>query len=171
MKVVRQRRERERYSTDPPADPNRPLHPTPGHETTRPNKRTWRNLGPMRGSDPMARATSDTSASVASHSAEMELMEETRCARKALATSLDSSEDQRFVVKIRSRGTQCAYTPTSFSMAARPSGVCSPPMSTRPGLCRSSMAVPSARNSGLERTCLWIVRWIVRRVVGFGFGC
>lgn len=41
----------------------------------------------------MARATSETSASVASQRAEMELMEETRCARKALATSLESSED------------------------------------------------------------------------------
>ena len=31
-----------------------------------------------------------------------------RCARNALATSLESSEDQRFVVMIRSRGTQWA---------------------------------------------------------------
>jgi len=35
--------------------------------------------------------------------------------------------------------------------AARPSGVLSEPMRTRSGLSRSDMAVPSARNSGLER--------------------
>ena len=40
--------------------------------------------------------------------AEMELMLEIRWARKALATSFDSSEDQRFVVIICSRGTQLA---------------------------------------------------------------
>ncbi|BAS85215.1 Os03g0604432 [Oryza sativa Japonica Group] len=35
--------------------------------------------------------------------------------------------------------------------AARPSGVSRPPMRTRSGEKRSWMAVPSARNSGLER--------------------
>jgi hypothetical protein len=53
-------------------------------------------------------ATSSTSAPVASHRAEIELIEEIRCARKAFATSLESSDDQRFVVMIRSRGTQRA---------------------------------------------------------------
>jgi hypothetical protein len=37
-------------------------------------------------------------------------------------------------------------------MAASPCGVCGPPTSTRSGLKRSSMAVPSARNSGLDST-------------------
>lgn len=82
----------------------------------------------------------------------MELMDETRWARKALATSLDNSDDQRLVVMICSLGTQLAYTLTSVAMAARPSGVCSPPMRTREGWRRSATAVPSARNSGLERT-------------------
>ena len=41
----------------------------------------------MRGSVPTARATSVTSASVTSQSAEIELMLETRCARNAFATS------------------------------------------------------------------------------------
>ena len=67
-----------------------------------------RNFEPIRESLPMALATSSTSAPVASQSAEMELMEEMRWARKALATSLESSEDQRLVVMIRSRGTQLA---------------------------------------------------------------
>ncbi len=44
----------------------------------------------MRESMPMATATSLTSAPVFSHSAEIELIDEMRCARKALATSLDS---------------------------------------------------------------------------------
>mmetsp|Transcript_1487 Transcript_1487/g.4033 ORF Transcript_1487/g.4033 Transcript_1487/m.4033 type:complete len:280 (+) Transcript_1487:397-1236(+) len=116
----------------------------------------WRKREPMRGSEPMAREISCTSASVASQSAEMELMLLTRCARKALATSLESSEDHRFVVMICSRGTQLAYTDTSFSTAALPAAVVSPPMSTRAGAMRSSMAVPSARNSGLFST--WKLR-------------
>eukprot|EP00968_Pinguiococcus_pyrenoidosus_P016774 scaffold1637_cov253-Pinguiococcus_pyrenoidosus.AAC.14 len=41
---------------------------------------------------------------------------------------------------------------TSFSTAAWPASVCSPPMSTRGGSMRSSIAVPSARNSGLLST-------------------
>jgi len=48
----------------------------------------------MRLSLPMACATSFTSAPVFSHRAEMALIEETRCARKALAASLDNSLDQ-----------------------------------------------------------------------------
>ena len=83
------------------------------HEPPKPTD-ACRNLGPMRGSVPTARATSDTSASVTSHSAEMELIDDTRCARKALATSLESSDDHRLVVRICARGTQCAYTSTSI---------------------------------------------------------
>ena len=60
----------------------------------------------MRESVPMAPATSSTSAPVASHRAEMELMEEMRWARKALATSFDNSDDHRLVVMMRSRGIQ-----------------------------------------------------------------
>jgi hypothetical protein len=37
-------------------------------------------------------------------------------------------------------------------MAANPSGVCSPPINTRDGFIKSATAVPSAKNSGLERT-------------------
>jgi hypothetical protein len=68
----------------------------------------FRNFGPMRLSLPIALATSSTSAPVASQSAEIELIDEMRCARNALATSLESSDDQRLVVMIRSRGTQRA---------------------------------------------------------------
>ena len=44
----------------------------------------------------MAAATSSIFASVASHRAEMAFMEEIRWAKKALAVSLESSEDQSF---------------------------------------------------------------------------
>lgn len=105
----------------------------------------------MRGSLPTAPATSSTSAPVASHSAEMELMLLMRCARNALATSLDSSDDHRFDVMMRSRGTHCAYTFTSVWAAFRPPGVWREPISTRPGSARSFTAVPSAKNSGFDR--------------------
>ena len=59
------------------------------HEPPKPTD-AFRNLLPMRESMPMATATSLTSAPVFSHSAEIELIDEMRCARKALATSLDS---------------------------------------------------------------------------------
>mmetsp|Transcript_25026 Transcript_25026/g.80680 ORF Transcript_25026/g.80680 Transcript_25026/m.80680 type:complete len:229 (+) Transcript_25026:647-1333(+) len=107
---------------------------------------------PMRTSDPTARATSPTSAPLFSHRAEMLLMEEMRCAKKALATSLLSSLDHRLVVMMRSRGTHRAYTDASVSMARRPDSVWEPPMRTREGFCRSATAVPSAKNSGLDNT-------------------
>jgi len=66
----------------------------------------FRNFGPMRESCPMARATSSTFAPVTSHNSEIALIEDTRWARKALATSLDSSDDHKFVVRMRSLGTQ-----------------------------------------------------------------
>ena len=47
-------------------------------------------------------------APVASQRAEMEFMEEMRCASMALAVSLESSADQRLVVMMRSLGTQCS---------------------------------------------------------------
>ena len=58
----------------------------------------------MRLSFPTARATSETSAPVASHNAEMLLIELIRCAKKALETSFDSSDDQMLVVTIFSLG-------------------------------------------------------------------
>ena len=112
----------------------------------------FKNLGPIRGSDPMAREISSMSASVSSQRAVMEFIDDTLCARKAFATSFDSSDDHRLVVIMFSLGTQLAYTETRVSIAFRPPGVCSPPMSTRDGLRRSATAVPSARNSGLEST-------------------
>ena len=68
----------------------------------------FKNFGPIRESIPIALDTSSTSAPVASQSSEMELMEDTRCAKNAFAVSLLSSEDQRFVVKIFSSGTHAA---------------------------------------------------------------
>lgn len=66
-------------------------------------------------------------------------------------TNLDSSEDHRPVVITRSRGTQLQYTSVKAAWAAIPSGDRRLPIRTRSGLSRSEMAVPSARNSGLER--------------------
>ena len=75
------------------------------HEPPKPTD-DLRNLGPMRESTPIAYATSDTSAPVASHSAEIELIDEMRCARKAFAVSLESSADHRLVVRTCWVGTQ-----------------------------------------------------------------
>ena len=56
----------------------------------------------------MALATSDTFAPVASQIADKELIDDIRCAKKALAVNLESSEDHKLVVKICFFGTQDA---------------------------------------------------------------
>ena len=61
-----------------------------------------RNLGPIRESRPTAYATSSTLAPVASQIAESALIDEIRCARRAFAASLESSEDQRPTFRMRS---------------------------------------------------------------------
>ena len=71
-----------------------------------------------------------TSAPVASHSAEMELMEEILCARKALAVSLDSSADHRLAHRMRSSGIQCSYTLFRTFTALLPLSVSFPPIRT-----------------------------------------
>src|SRR5690606_2771927 len=81
------------------------------HDPPNPTE-AFRNLGPIRLSVPMALATSLTSAPVFSHSSESALIDDTLCARKALAVSLDNSEDHTLVVNIFSFGTQWAYTST-----------------------------------------------------------
>mmetsp|Transcript_2224 Transcript_2224/g.5012 ORF Transcript_2224/g.5012 Transcript_2224/m.5012 type:complete len:207 (-) Transcript_2224:200-820(-) len=106
----------------------------------------------MRVSIPTARATSSTSAPDASQIADTALIDDTRWARNEFATSLLNSDDHTFVVSTRSRGTQRAYTSASFCAAARPRSSVVPPISTRSGMVRSVMAVPSARNSGLDST-------------------
>jgi hypothetical protein len=65
------------------------------------------------------------------------LIEETLCAKKALATNFESSEDQTLVVKIFSLGIQLAYISTNASMASFPSLLSSPPIKTRSGLSKS----------------------------------
>ncbi|GMR43459.1 hypothetical protein PMAYCL1PPCAC_13654, partial [Pristionchus mayeri] len=112
----------------------------------------FRNLLPILESNPTACATSLTSAPVASHMAETELMLDILWARNALATSLLSSLLHVFVVMIRSRGTHEEYTSTWAATAFFPSSLSSPPMRTRSGLARSFIAVPSARNSGFKLT-------------------
>ena len=74
------------------------------HEPPKPTD-DLRNLGPMRESTPIECATSSTLAPVTSHSAEIELIDEMRCARKALAVSFESSADQRLVVSTLVSGT------------------------------------------------------------------
>src|SRR6187402_104625 len=83
----------------------------------------FRNFGPIRESIPMAFATSLTSAPVFSHNSESALMEETRCAKKALAVSFDNSDDQTLVVNILSGLTQLAYTFANALIAFCPSMV------------------------------------------------
>mmetsp|Transcript_39027 Transcript_39027/g.76294 ORF Transcript_39027/g.76294 Transcript_39027/m.76294 type:complete len:237 (-) Transcript_39027:322-1032(-) len=112
----------------------------------------FKNLGPSPGSAPIALETWSMSAPDASQTAESALTDEMRCARKALAMSLATSADHTFAVMMRSLGTQCLYTEASASIASKPPGVCKPPIKTLSGIVRSSMAVPSARNSGLEST-------------------
>jgi hypothetical protein len=56
-------------------------------------------------------------------------------------------------------GTQLAYTSKSEREALIPSSVCKDPIRTLSGCIRSLMAVPSAKNSGLER--------ISKRQLGF----
>src|SRR5690606_29448540 len=107
-------------------------------------------FGPIRLSIPIAFATSSTLAPVFSQSSDNEFIEDTLCAKNALAVSFDNSDDQTFVVNIRSFGTQLAYTSESAVMACCPSGDVSPPMSTLSGLIKSLTAVPSAKNSGFE---------------------
>ena len=80
-----------------------------------------------------AASTCCTSAPVASQSAEMELMEEMRCARKALAVSLDSSADHRLAFRMRSVGIQCSYTLASTLIARCPLSVSFPPIRTCAG--------------------------------------
>lgn len=65
-----------------------------------------KNLGPIRESVPTHLETCSTSAPVASHSAEIAFMDETRCASIALAVSFDSSADQRLARSTRSDGIQ-----------------------------------------------------------------
>jgi hypothetical protein len=60
----------------------------------------------------------------------MELTEEMRCASMALAVSFASSADQRLVQRMRSSGTQWAYTDLREAMAFWPLGVSLPPIST-----------------------------------------
>jgi hypothetical protein len=61
--------------------------------------------------------TSATSAPVSSQSALIELMLLMRCASMALAVSLANSALHRLVARMRSRGTQCAYTSARILMA------------------------------------------------------
>jgi len=108
----------------------------------------------------MLLATSSISAPVFSQIAEMELMLLIRCASMELATSFESSEDQVFMVTILDRGTHDAYTEARVAAARWPAGVGDEPIITLSGKRRSLIAVPAARNSGLESTSKgWWGRW------------
>ncbi|KAI8629801.1 hypothetical protein F5Y19DRAFT_432024, partial [Xylariaceae sp. FL1651] len=73
------------------------------------------------------------SAPVALHMTLSALMLETFCARRALAASFDSSDENRFEKMIRDRGTYVAYTPARASAARMPDGSSEDPMMTRSG--------------------------------------
>ena len=125
----------------------------------------FKNLGPIRLSLPTAWDTWVTLAPVASQRAEMALTEEILWAKNALAASLESSADQRFVVRILSSGTQWAYTSLRAWTALCPPGVSLPPMRTLSGLKRSWIAVPSAKNSGFDRIWKLIPNVITKRIL------
>lgn len=97
------------------------------------------------GRAPMACDTCCTSAPVASQRAEMLFMLLMRCASMALAVSLVSSADQRLVSRMRSRGTQCAYTSASTSIALRPLSVSLPPIKTYFTACTSVLTLKCNR--------------------------
>lgn len=75
------------------------------HDPPKPTE-AFRNLGPMRESVPTHFDTCSTSAPVASHSAEIAFMDDTRCASMALAVSLESSADHRLARSTRCDGIQ-----------------------------------------------------------------
>ena len=91
-------------------------------------------------------------ASVFSHKAEIEFIEEILLAKKALATNLESSDDQTFVVTILSLGIQLEYISINFFAALSPDFVFCDPIRTLSDLNKSSIAVPSAKNSGFDKT-------------------
>jgi len=90
-------------------------------------------------------------APVFSQMALIEFMLLIRCASMALATNLESSDDQTLMVVILDRGTQVAYTSARVAAALRPDAVSADPIMTLSGLRRSLIAVPSARNSGFDK--------------------
>ena len=112
----------------------------------------FKNFGPILLSVPNALATSSTLAPVASHNAEMELIEDILWAKNAFAVSLDNSEDHTLVVKILCLGIHLAYISTSLFAASIPSCVWFEPIKTLSDWNKSSIAVPSAKNSGLDNT-------------------
>ena len=74
-----------------------------------------------------------------------------------------------FRVTIRFEGTQDAYTEVRAAAARWPAGVDEEPIITRSGLRRSLIAVPAARNSGLESTSKgifgrWTLSWKMVRI-------
>lgn len=104
--------------------------------------------------------TSATSAPVSSHSALMELMLLMRWASMALAVSLASSALHRLVVRMRSRGTQCAYTSDRILMARWPFSSSMPPINTCSQHGTTTVGGWSCQKEGQHRqTCTHMVLW------------
>jgi hypothetical protein len=82
-----------------------------------------------------------------------------RCASIEFATSLASSELKTWVVMMRDRGIQLAYTDARAAAARWPDAVSLEPIRMRSACSRSLTAVPAARNSGLLRTSKWTPGW------------
>ncbi len=98
----------------------------------------------MRGSRPMPRATSATSAPTSSQTFAISFTKLIFVARNAFEASLTISA---LGTSVRTTG----QSKPAYSAATRsPSGSRSAPMTTRSGRMKSEIAVPSRRNSGFD---------------------
>ena len=72
--------------------------------------------------------------------------------KKALDANFDNSDDHEFVVSIFSGSIHLLYILNISFIASLPVLELSPPIKTLSGLIKSSIAVPSAKNSGFDIT-------------------
>jgi len=86
-----------------------------------------------------------------SHIIDIVFIEESFCAKNELEASFINSEDQELIFKIRFLFTQTEYSLlTKFLQKISFLEYSKTPRSTREGLIKSFIAVPSAKNSGLD---------------------
>src|SRR3569833_2214683 len=109
----------------------------------------YRNLGPMRTSEPMPLRTSSMSQPRISHRFDRSFMNEMRVASIEFAAYLVSSAERRSITSMRSLvRVNGAYRLRRLSMAR----LSSAPTITRSGFMKSLTASPSFRNSGFDAT-------------------
>ena len=85
---------------------------------------------------------------MASHKADIVFIELILWAKKAFDINFESSELHKSVVKTLTLSIHLEYMFTKSFMAS----LSSPPIKTLSGFFKSLIAVPSAKNSGFERT-------------------